>query len=114
MHGDWVAQAKGGVEEGWGCHHQGQQKNRPKVSVIVSIFVSVFVSVFVVARWCFISSLFVSLALWSLQAHPYGESRRLWRLLLPRNQQAWQRTSRNSNSCRGQFLIRFPITVFMF
>ena len=38
MHGDWVAQAKGGVEEGWGCHHQGQQKNRPKVSVIVYLF----------------------------------------------------------------------------
>ena len=39
------------------------------------------------------------------QTHPYGETGRLWRLLLPRYKQAWHCKSRNSNSCRGEIHI---------
>ena len=33
MHGDRLAEAEGGVEEGRSGHHQGQQKNRTKVNL---------------------------------------------------------------------------------
>ena len=37
----------------------------------------------------------------SSQAQPNGQSRRLWRLLLPRHKQAWHCFGRNSYSCGG-------------